>query len=212
MTSDRGSVNYNRESLSPEAAALSLARSPSQQSAVRKSGAPTALPTPPPSIPLPPLPGNSAPGSPPVPSGFDRATSPVQASSPPSSRHASKEGMSASMTQMIEEQEGRIRTIEKHLFAEKQLTATLEEALVDLETSANRTKTDMEQWRRKCATLEDELVSLRKEKSNSRASLQAVEEEREMRVRAERARQALEQRMMELNSQKKKKKGALNCF
>ena len=34
-----------------------------------------------------------------------------------------------------------------------------------------------------------------------------------MRVRAERARQALEQRMMELNTQnKKKKKGALNCF
>jgi hypothetical protein len=39
-----------------------------------------------------------------------------------------------------------------------------------------------------------------------------VEEEREMRVRAERARQALEQRMMELNSSKKKKKNALNCF
>ena len=40
-----------------------------------------------------------------------------------------------------------------------------------------------------------------------------MEEEREMRVRAERARQALEQRMMELNGQKKKKgKGGLNCF
>jgi chromosome segregation ATPase len=116
------------------------------------------------------------------------------------------------MTQMIEEQEARIRTIEKHLFAEKQLTATLEEALVDLETSANRTKTDMDGWKRKCQGLEDELVSLRKESNNSRASLQAVEEEREMRVRAERARQALEQRMMELNAGKKKKKGALNCF
>ena len=114
---------------------------------------------------------------------------------------------------MIEEQEARIRTIEKHLFAEKQLTATLEEALVDLETSANRTKTDMDGWKRKCQGLEDELVSLRKERTNSRASLQAVEEEREMRVRAEKARQALEQRMMELNSSKnKKKKGGLNCF
>lgn len=71
----------------------------------------------------------------------------------------------------------------------------------------------MDTWRKKCTSLEDELVSLKREKSNSRASLQAVEEEREMRVRAERARQALEQRMMELNSSnKKKKKNALNCF
>lgn len=116
------------------------------------------------------------------------------------------------MSQLLEEQEGRIRTIEKHLFAEKQLTATLEEALVDLETSANRTKSEMETWRKKCTQLEDELVTLRKEKTNSRASIQAVEEEREMRMRAERARQALEQRMMELNASKKKKKNALNCF
>ena len=200
MISDRGSIGYNnRESLSPEAAAIALGRSASQQSAARKSAnAPTtALPTPPPSIPLPALPA-------------DRATSPIQGSaSPPASRHASKDGAGASagMTQMIEEQEARIRTIEKHLFAEKQLTATLEEALVDLETSANRTKTDMDNWKRKCQGLEDELVSLRKERSNSRVSLQAVEEEREMRVRAERARQALEERMRELNAGKKKKKG-----
>jgi chromosome segregation ATPase len=207
VASDRGSIGYNnRESLSPEAAAIALGRSASQQSAARKSAnAPptTALPTPPPSIPLPALPGS------------DRATSPIPGGgSPPGSRHASKDGAGASagMTQMIEDQEARIRTIEKHLFAEKQLTATLEEALVDLETSANRTKTDMDGWKRKCQGLEDELVSLRKESNNSRASLQAVEEEREMRVRAERARQALEERMRELNAGKKKKKGALNCF
>lgn len=206
MASDRGSIGYNnRESLSPEAAAIALGRTASQQSAARKSGNPptTALPTPPPSIPLPALPGS------------DRATSPVPGGgSPPASRHASKDGAGASagMTQMIEDQEARIRTIEKHLFAEKQLTATLEEALVDLETSANRTKTEMDNWKRKCQGLEEELVNLRKESNNSRASLQAVEEEREMRVRAERARQALEQRMMELNAGKKKKKGALNCF
>ncbi|GAB7325856.1 hypothetical protein MBLNU13_g09925t2 [Cladosporium sp. NU13] len=206
VASDRGSIGYNnRESLSPEAAAIALGRSASQQSAARKSAPPTtALPTPPPSIPLPALPGS------------DRATSPIPsgAASPPVSRHASKDGAgtSAGMTQMIEDQEARIRTIEKHLFAEKQLTATLEEALVDLETSANRTKTDMDGWKRKCQGLEDELVSMRKESSNSRASLQAVEEEREMRVRAERARQALEERMRELNAGKKKKKGALNCF
>jgi kinesin family protein 4/21/27 len=205
VASDRGSIGYNnRESLSPEAAAIALGRSASQQSAARKSAPPTtALPTPPPSIPLPALPGS------------DRATSPIPGSaSPPASRHASKDGAGASagMTQMIEDQEARIRTIEKHLFAEKQLTATLEEALVDLETSANRTKTDMDGWKRKCQGLEDELVSMRKESNNSRASLQAVEEEREMRVRAERARQALEERMRELNAGKKKKKGALNCF
>ncbi|GAB7361756.1 hypothetical protein MBLNU230_g1802t1 [Neophaeotheca triangularis] len=202
VTSDRGSVIFNRESLSPEAAAIALARSPSQTSALRKSGPTTALPTPPPSIPLPPLPNNQNMHDP-------RASS---TSSPPPSRHASHDVTSTHLSQLIEEQETRIRTIEKHLFAEKQLTATLEEALVDLETSANRTKSEMDGWRKKCSALEDELVGLRKQRSESRASLQAVEEEREMRVRAERARQALEQRMAELNSSKKKKKGGLNCF
>lgn len=217
MQSEGG--QFNRESLSPEAAAIALARSGSSSSQARKSTGPTALPTPPPSIPLPPLPGSPTNGqsilngidgratSPPL----QRTTSPNPNTSPPASRHASHD-VSSVMTQQIEEQEARIRTIEKHLFAEKQLTATLEEALVDLETSANRTKADMEQWRKKCTSLEDELVSLRKERTNSRASLQAVEEEREARVRAERARQALEQRMMELNATKKKKKSTLNCF
>ncbi|KAH9845018.1 Kinesin family [Teratosphaeria destructans] len=209
--STSSAANFNRESLSPEAAAIALARSGSQTSTSRKSGAPTALPTPPPSIPLPPLPGTPSTAQFP-----DRAGSPVHAhrtptTSPPGSRHTSKD-VGPSMSQLLEESEARIRTIEKHLFAEKQLTATLEEALVDLETSANRTKTEMDSYRKKCASLEDELVSLRKDRNNSRASLQAVEEEREMRVRAEKARQALEQRMMELNNTKKKKKNALNCF
>ena len=131
--------------------------------------------------------------------------------SPPGSRHASRD-VSTSAQQQIEETEARIRTIEKHLFAEKQLTATLEEALVDLETSANRTKAEMEQWRKKATSLEDELHTLQKERTNSRASLQAVSEEREMRMRAEMARQDLERRMMELNASKKKKKSSLNCF
>ena len=116
------------------------------------------------------------------------------------------------MSQLVEEQETRIRTIEKHLFAEKQLTATLEEALVDLETTSNRTRSEMESWRKRCTSLEDEMVGLQKERTSSRAGTQAIEEEREMRLRAERARQALEQRMMELNNSKKKKKSALNCF
>ena len=210
-------VNFNRESLSPEAAAIALARSASAGSSAARKSMPTALPTPPPSVPLPPLPGSpgvsasgvtlgidSRAGSPPLP----RAASPLpNGSSPPGSR---QDNVRAS--QQVEEQEARIRTIEKHLFAEKQLTATLEEALVDLETSANRTKAEAEQWRKKAQAFEEELTNLQKERTNSRASLQAVEEEREMRVRAERARQALEQRMMELNASKKKKKSSLNCF
>ncbi|KAK4574609.1 hypothetical protein LTR86_001450 [Recurvomyces mirabilis] len=215
ITSNASGPAYNRESLSPEAAAIALARSGSQTS-IRKSANSSAMPAPPPSIPLPPLPGTSPSltATPQLP-GIERATSPIQRMTSPShdSRPDSRDhARDASMVQLLEEQEARIRTIEKHLFAEKQLTATLEEALVDLETSANRTKSDMDSWRKKCTTLEDELVTLHKATTNSRASLQAVEEEREMRMRAERARQALEQRMMELNSSKKKKKNALNCF
>lgn len=208
------SANLNRDSLSPEAAAASLGRSNSNP---RKSG-PAVLPTPPPSIPLPPLPQSPTSGTPPMGSLDGAAASPTRGMSPtgyspPTSRHGSREvPPSPAVTQLLEEQEARIRTIEKHLFAEKQLTATLEEALVDLETSANRTKSEMDNWRKKCAGLEDELVSLRKDHANSRESMQAVEEEREMRLRAERARQALEQRMQELNTSKKKKKSGLNCF
>ncbi|TKA83660.1 hypothetical protein B0A55_00469 [Friedmanniomyces simplex] len=223
LTSNASATNFNRDSLSPEAAAIALARSGSNTSTRKSTTQPSILPgSPPPSIPLPPLPGT--PGStqltatPPMPNGPERATSPIQratspitSQSPPGSRHTSRD-VAPGLSQMLEEQEARIRTIEKHLFAEKQLTATLEEALVDLETSANRTKSEMETYRRKCTQLEDELVTLRKDRTNSRASLQAVEEEREMRMRAERARQALEQRMMELNAAKKKKKNALNCF
>ncbi|WPH04471.1 Hypothetical protein R9X50_00736200 [Acrodontium crateriforme] len=188
-----GSNKSNHDSHSPEGGARQN----------RLSEAPTALPTPPPSIPLPPLPGNTPRDS--AASILERATSPTGRMSPPASTDNN-------LNQLVEEQEARIRTIEKHLYAEKQLTATLEEALVDLETSANRTKSEADTWRKKCTGLEDELISLRKEKTSSRASLQQVEEEREMRKRAEQARQALEQRMMELNAAKKKKRSTLNCF
>ncbi|KAM3424452.1 hypothetical protein BST61_g6456 [Cercospora zeina] len=216
-SNSNSSSNWNRDSLSPDAAGHVLGRQGSSSSTQRKSG-PATLPTPPPSIPLPPLPGSPSPSATDG-NTLDRTISPTPRNhspnnnSPPTSRHASHEvSPSPAVSQLIEDQEARIRTIEKHLFAEKQLTATLEEALVDLETSANRTKSEMENWRKKCQSLEDELVSLRKERSSSRASIQAVEEEREMRLRAERARQALEQRMAELNTNKKKKKGGLNCF
>lgn len=113
----------------------------------------------------------------------------------------------------MEDQEARIRTIEKHLFAEKQLTATLEEALTDLEASSTKVKNEMETWKKKCTGLEEELNVMKQEQSKNRYSLQAVEEERNARMRVEAERAHLEARMAALNqANKKKKKSALNCF
>ena len=168
-------------------------RSSSMTSNLRKSSSAASLPSPPPAIPLPPLPTIAAQSSGSV--------------SPPSSRHASKELVNA---QLVEDQEARIRTIEKHLYAEKQLTATLEEALGDLEAQSSKVKTDCEGWKKKAWGLEDELSTLRKERNSARLSLQAVEEERSARKEAEAARAQLEERMNALN--KKKKKSTLNCF
>ncbi|KAF2735511.1 kinesin-domain-containing protein [Polyplosphaeria fusca] len=186
----------NRESLDPRE---SLQRSNSKDSNLRKSASHTSLPSPPPAIPLPPLPG-----SPPPTQG--------SAPSPPTSRHQSKD---IAQAQLVEDQEARIRTIEKHLFAEKQLTATLEDALTDLETSSQKTKTDVENWKKKCASLEEELTVMRKERSMARHSLQAVEEERNARLRVEAERAHLEARMAALNNsnkKNKKNKSTLNCF
>jgi kinesin family protein 4/21/27 len=112
--------------------------------------------------------------------------------------------------QFVEDQEARIRTIEKHLHAEKQLTATLEEALGDLEAQSNKVKTDMEAWKKKAWNLEEELNALRSEKKSGRHSVQAMEEERNARREAEAARANLEEKMNAIN--KKKKKSTLNCF
>ncbi|KAI9371806.1 hypothetical protein BJX61DRAFT_509999 [Aspergillus egyptiacus] len=168
-------------------------RSSSITSNLRKSSSAASLPSPPPAIPLPPLPTIAATAS--------------GASSPPSSRHASKE---IAGSQIVEEQEARIRTIEKHLNAEKQLTATLEEALGDLEAQSNKVRSDCEAWKKKAWELEEELTTLRKERNTQRLSLQQVEEERNARREAEAARAQLEERMAALN--KKKKKSTLNCF
>ncbi|KAJ5636031.1 uncharacterized protein N7484_009344 [Penicillium longicatenatum] len=168
-------------------------RSSSMTSNLRKSSSAASLPSPPPAIPLPPLPTIAAQSNGSV--------------SPPSSRHASKELVNA---QLVEDQEARIRTIEKHLYAEKQLTATLEEALGDLEAQSSKVKTDCEAWKKKAWSLDDELSTLRKERNSARLSLQAVEEERSARKEAEAARAQLEERMNALN--KKKKKSTLNCF
>ena len=167
---------------------------------LRKSSSVISLPSsPPPAIPLPPLPNHA--------NGVINAHSNPANNGPydAGSRHASKELVGA---QLAEDQEARIKTIEKHLFAEKQLTATLEEALVDLETQGNRVKIDMEAWKKKAWAYEDELNELRK--NSTRYSVQAVEEERHARKQAEAARAHLEERMNALN--KKKKKSGFNCF
>jgi hypothetical protein len=120
------------------------------------------------------------------------------------------------ISQIQEEQEARIRTVEKHLFAEKQLTTTLEEALTDLERQSNKVKADCDAWRRRAAELELELKEAKEREKSSvaekenRWSLMQVEEERKKRKDAELARAHLEERMNAIS--KKKKKGSLNCF
>ncbi|KAK4691083.1 hypothetical protein P7C71_g5843, partial [Lecanoromycetidae sp. Uapishka_2] len=182
-----------RENQTPE-------RTLSSASNLRKSASITTLPSPPPAIPLPPLPTS--------------VTSPTSSTFPSSSTFPAPPNNNidilASHTAALEEKDSHIRQMEKHLFAEKQLTATLEEALVDLETQGNKIKLDMEGWKKKCWSYEDELKELRKERSGARYSVQAVEEERDKRRAAEQAREKLEERMRAV--EKKKKKGGFNCF
>lgn len=162
--------------------------------AVRKTASVTSLPSPPPAIPLPPIPAGASSGT----------TSPTPGMRPPSK--------DVTLQQIHDDQEARIRTIEKHLSAEKQLTSTLEEALTDLERQSNKAKADCDAWRRRCNDLEAELKELKdRPQQDQRWSLHQVEEERKKREAAERARAHLEERMNAINS-KKKKKGSLNCF
>lgn len=99
------------------------------------------------------------------------------------------------------------------MFAEKQLTATLEEALTDLESSSTKMKGEMEAWRRKCSGLEEELGLMKKQRESSRHSVQQLEEERDKRKQLEAQQARLEARLTALaNTSAKKKKNALNCF
>ena len=59
-----------------------------------------------------------------------------------------------------------VRQMEKHLFAEQQLTATLEEALVDLEDQGGKIKLEMEDWKKRTWAYEEELSQLKREKMN----------------------------------------------
>ncbi|KAG6187957.1 hypothetical protein E4U27_007587 [Claviceps purpurea] len=174
-------------------------------STIRKSSSHASLPSPPPAIPLPPLPSVATRSSSP--------TSVLAPTSPTSGRSIGKEAVNIS--QLTEDQEARIRTIERHLRAERQLTQTLEEALTDLEEQSNKFKTDCETWKKRAQDLETDLKELKQRQAepqlDNRWSIQAVEEERRKRQAAELARKQLEERMNAINKGKKKK-GSLNCF
>lgn len=173
---------------------------------LRKSPSITSLPSPPPVIPLPPLPSTIS---------FNQSTgfTPMPSISGQLNRPSSKDLASQ---HLLEDQEVRIRTIEKHLSAEKQLTQTLEEALTDLEKQSKKLRSDSEAWKKRCLELEIEVKELREKEKNSslgkgdRWSMLQVEEERKKRRDAEIARAQLEERMNAIN--KKKKKASLNCF
>jgi len=153
---------------------------------IRKSTS-SALPSPPPAIPLPPLPSTSPPpGAGPV-------------------RRPSKDYVSTH----FEDHEARIKTLEKQLQAEKALTATLEEALTDCETTMKRLTSDRDSFQLKASQVQQELEKTKNESASSRYSMQAVEEERMARQKAEQARAALEERMQALN---KKKTRSFACF
>lgn len=142
------------------------------------------------------------------------ANIPVPPTPTQSNRPSSKD---LAIAQIQEDQEARIRTIEKHLFAEKQLTTTLEEALTDLERQSNKVKADCDAWRKRAGELETELKEAKEREKNGSAdkenrwSMLQVEEERKKRRDAEIARAHLEERMNAISKQKKKK-GSLNCF
>lgn len=234
--SDNGSRTNTMKSQRPQSPQTDVPRSNSMTSNLRKSASIASLPSPPPAIPLPPLP--ALPGALQITSPTPAPSTIASNPSPPQSRHASKEvalpvtpvsGTVVStnsrdrsdtrrQSAILEEQENRLRTIEKHLHAEKQLTATLEEALVDLETQSNKLRVDAESWKKKAWAMEEELSGLKKERKSERLSVQAVEEEVKKRREAEAARAQLEERMRLLTVGKdgktKKRKGgaSLNCF
>lgn len=166
--------------------------STSSNNNLRKSTSTTSLPSPPPAIPLPPLPTTASP--------------PPGAQSPTTvSRRPSKDYVVAHM----EDQEARIKTLEKQLQAEKALTSTLEEALTDCEKTMKRLTTDRDSLQAKASLVQQELERAKNESQTSRYSMQAVEEERLARLKAEQAKDQLEQRMQALN---KKNKRSFACF
>ncbi|KAI9780571.1 MAG: hypothetical protein M1816_002821 [Peltula sp. TS41687] len=179
-------------------------RSNSITTNVRKSSI-VSLPSPPPAIPLPPLPSNAQGLPPSLNTKHSGLMSGVAMTRAATSPHPARD-----YNALIEDLEARIRVIENSLVAEKQLNYALEEALADLEIQGKKATEDLEVWKKKAWAHEDEIEVLKNNQKNSRYSLQAVEEERTARMQAEAARAHLEERMNALN--KKKKKSSLNCF
>ncbi|KAI1127603.1 hypothetical protein F5Y10DRAFT_242581 [Nemania abortiva] len=172
-------------------------RTNSMTSQMRKTSSVVSLPSPPPAIPLPPLPAGGT-------------TSPV----PPTPTGGRPVSNDLAMAQIREDQEARIKIIEKNLDAERRLTTMLEEALMVLENQSKDVKADADAWKKKAQDLEAENKQLKEKPPQDprwRDSLAQVEEERKKRQESERARAHLEERMNAINN-KKKKKGSLNCF
>ncbi|GAB0136290.1 hypothetical protein EsDP_00004596 [Epichloe bromicola] len=209
LQSDLDSIREEHASLQArfqELSATGEVKRSDSNSTMRKSSSHASLPSPPPAIPLPPLPnvaGRSA-------SPTNNAAVPT---SPTTGRPLSKE--TVNISQLTEDQEARVRAMEKQLSAERRLTQTLEEALTDLEDQSNKVKSDCETWKKRSQKLETELKELKdrqvEPQQDNRWSMQAVEEERKKRQAAELARKQLEERMNAINKGKKKK-GSLNCF
>lgn len=133
-----------------------------------------------------------------------------------STSHASLPSGRGNGSGPAEDQEVLARTFERKLYAERQLTQTLEEALMDLEKQSKKVTADCEAWKKRVQELEAEVKELKERpagegQQDNRWSLQAVEEERKKRQAAEAARKQLEERMNAINKGKKKK-GSLNCF
>ncbi|EPS36494.1 hypothetical protein H072_9973 [Dactylellina haptotyla CBS 200.50] len=171
---------------------------------LRKSASTASLPSPPPIIPLPPLPPTQVSNS--SMPGVAASGQPIPPSTPTVSRRPSKDYV----VTHLEDQEARIKTLEKQLQAEKALTATLEEALTDCEKTMKKINADKDMFQRKANQAQQELDRTRNESQSSRYSMQAMEDERLARLRAEKARQQLEERMQELSKQKKSRNFA--CF
>lgn len=208
-TSARNRVQSELENIKEDYAQLqakfegiipNLERSNSVNSQLRKSASHTSLPSPPPAIPLPPLPRGGTSSPPPT----------AVPSTPTGHRPASKD---LAISQIHDDQEARIRTIEKHLDAEKQLTQTLEEALTDLEKQSNKVKSDCDAWKRRAQELESEIKDLKdRPVPDNRLSMHQFEEEKRRRLEVEQVNARLKERMEAVNKSSKKKKGSLNCF
>lgn len=228
-----------------------------------KTASVQSLPSPPPSMPLPPIPAGIA--TPPMTNGVSSPIPTIRESIQSNHvRDSSQAGMTsmrdsrspmgrdirdsvqstasyaiAQVQAQVEDQEAKIRTIEKHLSAEKQLTATLEEALTDLERQSKLLKTDAEAWKRRAGELEaakraeeeekkravdqsrrlEQQLTEVKAKEIERARTDSIREEEsktrwslqrgEEERRKREAQTKLEERMGKVKS---KKKGSLNCF